>query len=277
VREKLERLSKTVQGNIRAGQMRSRPFVQRYLDPYFLSLPICFDSKYIMKLHWLLHSKVVASMMPFDASEISSSTGTVWGYNPDNDRFIIVDRFDRKQYNNGNGVTFGGYRDRVKRANMTEIDRNIVLGIVDRTVVIDPEREFKFPYGQRYNFEVGGQFCTNPFHIESTILDTDDDDGEIHAGRYMMRKTSDIVTWFKWLHPDMDAEEASIISRYIRQTYQSFGISATTEQMPDRYIHPTLSDFYQLAKEEPKLSSFINIIEPYVYAEYASLFNGQTN
>lgn len=277
--EELNRQTKKIQGLIRSISMRSKPLTHRYLDPYFLHLPICYNSRLLQTFKWMMHSKVIASMMPFDNSEISGPTGSVWGINPDNDSFIIIDRFDRSRYNNGNGVTFGGSGSGKTFANMTEIDRNIVLGLVSRTVVIDPEGEFRFPYGQRISFEVGGSYCTNPFHIESVILDTDDEenDGEIHAGKYMLRKTSDIVSWFKWVYPEMSAEESSIISRAVRKTFQDAGIVANTEVIPQYYEHPTLSDFEKHIQNEPKLDVFRNVLEPYIHGEYASLFNGQTN
>ncbi|MGY3386814.1 conjugal transfer ATP-binding protein TraC [Paenibacillus polymyxa] len=277
--EKLETASKRIVSTIKSNQFRSKTLNHRYLDPFYLNLPILYNSPILKKFNWQMHSRLIASIMPFDSSEITSQTGAIWGYNPDTESFIIVDRFDRKKHNNGNGVTFGGSGSGKTFLNSTEIDRNITLNIVDRIVVIDPEREYLFPYGERINFEVGGTDCTNPFHFRSTILDDDDDkkDGTNHAGRFMLKKTSDVVTWTKWIYRDQSPEETSLISRAVRQCYKHQGLDETMEHLPDGYIPPTLETFKKIAKNEPKLSTTLNILDPYIDGEYKSLFNGQTS
>lgn len=276
--DKLEKASKRIVSIIRSNRMRSKVLAHRYLEPYFLALPICYSSDILKKFYWQMHSKIIASMMPFDASEITSNTGVIWGYNPDNESFITVDRFDRTKNNNGNGVTFGGSGSGKTYLTETEIDRNIILNQVDRTVVIDPEREYKFPYGRRIEFEVGGKDCTNPFHFRSTVLDEDEDekDGTAHAGRFMLRKTSDIVSWTRWIHTEMTAEESSLVSKVIRKSFNHQGLFEKLEDVPMSYEPPTLSTFEMFAKEEPKLETLLNIMDPYIHGEYKSLFNGQT-
>ncbi|MFM9280892.1 VirB4 family type IV secretion system protein [Paenibacillus jiagnxiensis] len=276
--DELERATKRIISQIRSNRMRSKTLNHRYLDPYFLALPLCYNSSLLKKFYWLLHSRIIASIMPFDASEITSQTGVIWGYNPDNESFIIIDRYDRQKNNNGNGVTFGGSGSGKTYMIETELDRNIIMNVVDRAVVVDPEREYRFPYGNRINFEVGGKDCTNPFHFRSTILDEDDDnkDGISHAGRYMLRKTSDLVSWMRWIHPEMSPEEASLTSRVVRQSFKDHRLLETMEDLPGGYEPPTLSTFERFAKKEPKLETLLNILDPYIHGEYKSLFNGQT-
>lgn len=277
--EQLERQSKMIQSVIRSIRMRSKSLAHRYLDPYLLHLPLCIDSPILKKFGWQMHSKIVASMMPFDSSEITGNTGVIWGYNPDTEDFIIIDRFDRTKYNNGNGVTFGGSGSGKTFANMTEIDRNLFLGITNREVIVDPEREYKFEYGSRINFEVGGNYCTNPFYFRSYVLDADEDDkdGEVHAGKFMLRKTTDMIGWLKWIYPGMDPEESSVASKVIRRCFEFHGLTDKTEDLKAGYEPPVLDTFERFAKEESKLETLLNIMDPYIHGEYKSLFNGQTN
>lgn len=276
--EKLESAAKRIQYDIRSNRMRSKALVNRYFEPMLLNLPLCYDSHLLNRFHWGLHSKLVAAMMPFNASEITASSGTIWGYNPDNDSFIIIDRFDRSKYNNGNGVTLGGSGSGKTFISSIEIDRAIKLNNIDRAVVVDPEREYMFPYGNRINFETGGKDCTNPFFFRSYILDADEDhkDGVAHAGKFMMRQTSDIVSWMKWIYPSMSTEEQGINSRIIRQCFVHHGLKENMEDVPMGYEPPTLDTFSRFAKEEPKLETTLNIFDPYINGEYKSLFNGHT-
>lgn len=156
----LERASRQVEMIIRSIQMRSKSLAKRGFLPFFYYLPLCFRNELLQKFAWPMHSQTVASILPFHSSEITSDTGVTIGYNPKNESLITIDRFDRKKYNNGNGVTFGASGSGKTFLNMVEIDRSCMLNTVDRIVVIDPEREFEFPYGQRIPFEVGGRYCT---------------------------------------------------------------------------------------------------------------------
>lgn len=277
--EDLERACRQMEMIISSIQMRGKLLAKRGFQPFFYHLPLCYTNDLLHKYAWPMHSETIASILPFNSSEITSNTGVVVGYNPKNDSLITIDRYDRKKYNNGNGVTFGASGSGKTFLNMIEIDRSCMLNTVDRLVIIDPEREFQFPYSERIVFEVGGSYCTNPFHLRSIVLDSDSQtkDGIEHAGWMTMQQTSHLGTWLKWIHPDMSAEESAVVSRTVRACYEKHGITETTEQLPVGFEAPTLLTFKEMASKESTLAKLMNILDPYIQGEYRSLFCGQTN
>ncbi|BFH42004.1 VirB4 family type IV secretion system protein [Paenibacillus melissococcoides] len=276
--EKLDKLARHIELAIRSNQMHGKLLARRHFTPFNYYLPLCYTDNLLLKYSSEMHSKIVASILPFNASEITSNRGVITGYNPSNDSLIIIDRYDRSKYNNGNGITLGASGSGKTYAIQTEIDRSITMNTVDRVVAIDPEAEFKFPYGQRVVFEIGGKHCTNPFHLRSVILDSENDrrDGLAHAGMKMLQQTSDIVSWLRWIHTSMSAEEASKISKVIRECYKKHGIVEKTEHIHSSYEAPTLLTFEYYAKKEG-LDNLVSILEPYIHGEYRSLFCGPTN
>lgn len=102
-------------------------------------------------------------------------------------------------------------------------------------------------------------------------------DGIEHAGQSTLKQTSHIVTWLKWIHPDMSAEESAVVSRTIRACYERHGLTETTEKLPVGFEAPTLLTFKEIAQKEPVLAKLMNILDPYMEGEYRSLFCGQTN
>ncbi|WP_268627015.1 VirB4 family type IV secretion system protein [Paenibacillus alvei] len=276
--EKLEKRARKIELSIKSSQLRGKLLVRRHFNPFYYYLPLCYTDELIQKYSIPMHSRTIASMLPYNASEITSRRGAIVGTNPDNGSLIIIDRYDREKYNNGNGVTFGASGSGKSFLTDTEIDRNIVLNAVDRTVLIDPEREHHFPYGKRVVFEIGGKDCTNPFHLRSIVLDNESDskDGILHAGWKMLSQTSDIISWLKWIYPSLSAEEASKLSRIVRRCYGYHGILENTESLPNGYEGPTLLTLEKFAKEEGH-DNFVDILDPYTHGEYRSLFCGQTN
>lgn len=276
--EKLDKLARHIELAIRSNQMHGKLLARRHFSPFNYYLPLCYTDNLLLKYSSEMHSKIVASILPFNASEITSNRGVITGYNPSNDSLIIIDRYDRSKYNNGNGVTFGASGSGKTYAIQTEIDRSITMNTVDRVVAIDPEAEYKFPYGQRVVFEIGGKHCTNPFHLRSVIIDSENDrkDGIAHAGMKMLQQTSEIVSWLRWIHTSMSVEEASKISKVVRECYKKHGILDNTEHLHSSYEEPTLLTLEEYAKKEG-LDNLVNILDPYTHGEYRSLFCGPTN
>lgn len=277
--EQMEKQSRLVEKAIKSGGMKPMVLGERGFQPFYYYVPICYVDDLLKKFSQPMHSLTLSSMFPFQASEINSVRGVVTGYNPLNDSLIIIDRYDREKYNNGNGVTFGGSGAGKTAAKMSEIDRLIELNEVNRIVVIDPEAEYDLPSANRHKFEIGGKFCTNPFHIRSIVLDDENDskDGVQHAGKKMLQQTADITSWLKWIYPEISREESAIASRLIRQCYAQRGIVESTESIRDDYEEPTLETFAKVAKEEGTLEKLVHILDPFVYGQYKSLFCGPTN
>ncbi|MNW32175.1 AAA-like domain protein [compost metagenome] len=277
--DEMMKQSRLVEKALKSNGMIPMLLGERGFQPFFYYLPICFVDDLLSRFSQPMHSLCLASIFPFQASEITSNRGVITGYNPTNDSLIIVDRFDRMKYNNGNGVTLGGSGAGKTAAKTSEIDRLITLDEIDRAVIIDPEAEYHLPNATRAVFEIGGKYCTNPFHIRSIVLDSENNskDGMLHAGKKMLQQTADITSWLRWVHPEMKREEASQASRIIRLSFAKHGMTENSEEIPLNYEEPTLLTFEEMAKKENVLTDLREILNPYIHGEYKSLFCGPTN
>lgn len=277
--DEMMKQSRLVEKALKSAGMSPMLLGERGFQPFYYYLPVCYVDDLLSRFSQPMHSLCLASIFPFQASEITSDRGVITGYNPTNDSLIIIDRYDRSKYNNGNGVTLGGSGAGKTAAKTSEIDRLITLDQVDRVVVIDPEAEYHLPNAERAVFEIGGKYCTNPFHIRSIVIDSENDskDGILHAGKKMLQQTADVTSWLKWIHPEMKREEGSIASRVIRLCYAKHGLTENSEEIHTGYEEPTLLTFEKIAKEEGVLTDLLEILNPYIHGEYKSLFCGQTN
>ncbi|MGX5188158.1 hypothetical protein ACWKT5_37055 [Streptomyces avermitilis] len=165
-------------------------------------------------------------------------------------------------------------------------------------MIFDVEREFRFPFGQRVIFSTASDKITNPFHIRTTIIDTDESlSDERHsnkkviateqatAGKYLSLKIPQLVSFFKWVLGGMDAEDEAIIEEDIRDAYKSKGLDFNSIQLPG--IVPTISTLVETMKgkiddptreyEANRRRRMILCLRPYYEGSYAPMFNGQTN
>jgi hypothetical protein len=278
-----------LQTAIATSGMRSRQLIYMNNDPFWLMLPIVYPSHFIEheNLHWPMQSSVIGSILPFNSSDYMMKRGVVKGRNPATGGLIIVDRRDRRAVDNSNEVVIAPSGRGKSWYAMGDISRENAQGT--KIVIIDPDREYRFNFGERVVFSVGSKFCTNPFHIRSAVLDLDDDEYEDYesdelpyvenVGQYLERKIADIIPFFRWIYPKMDSTEEAELTEAIRIMYDEkadLNFSSTT--LPDEF--PTLSDLDEIISRKEfadTLAVLRKNIKPYVTGIYRSMFNGQTN
>lgn len=149
------------------------------------------------KIYWSMQSSVVASILPFNSSELNHNEGVFKGFNAKTGSPVIYDRYNRVLFHNPNEVVFGESGSGKSYYLRLDILRHATSGRSNRILVIDPEREYFFENSLRITFALGSRFTTNPFHIRSTIVDSDDEklDGVNDVGQYLRKKIGSMMSF----------------------------------------------------------------------------------
>lgn len=279
-----------LQTAISTAKMRSRQLLYMNNEAFWLALPIAYSSSFLNNenMYWPMQSSVIGSILPFNSSDYMMKRGVIKGRNPKTKSLVIVDRRDKKAVDNSNEVVIAPSGRGKSWYAQADISRENQQGT--KCVVIDPEREYKFKFGERVVFSIGSEFCTNPFHIRSAILEDDEDDDyepedndsnnyTENVGQYLLRRIADTIPFYRWIYPAMDSTEEAELTEAIRITYEEFsGLTFESTELPD--VFPTLSNLDTVC-DRPEfrdtLATFRKNLRPYVTGIYKGMFNGQTN
>ncbi|NEZ44435.1 TraC family protein [Paenibacillus alvei] len=275
---------------ISTSKMSSRQLILLNNEPFWMALPIAYNSQYLANenMHWPMQSSAIASILPFNSADFMMKKGVIKGKNPATNSLVIVDRRDRRRVDNPNEVVIAPSGRGKSWYAQADISRENSLGT--KCIVIDPEREYKFKFGERVVFSMGSPFCTNPFHIRSAILDLDDELEEDHndrnnyienVGMYLQRKIADLIPYFRYIYPKMDSTEEAELTEAIRITYEQYsGLSFDSTELPHDNVFPILTNLDEVISRDEfseSLSTFKKNLRPYVTGIYKNMFNGQTN
>lgn len=284
-KDDLNTLATKLRAAISSSMCQSSEIKNKGLDPYWISLPILYDCQ-IVKTHvWNLTSGDVASIIPFDSSELMQDKGALIGENSTSNGLVILDMLDKKAWNNshmavvadsGAGKTFFLMLDAIRH-----------YPYVDYIIMFDVKGDFYFPWGKRYDFTPYSKIVTNPFHIRNTILSTNDyKNGESNIAGALANKIMEVMSFFKWILPDMTAFDEALLEEDIRDSYARVGLTFNSKKLPDEFC--TLSTLEEVMIDkindknisEKAKESRINIkasLNPYIRGAYSTMFNGQTN
>lgn len=283
-KDELESAEKRLETAISSSKLRSKKLVFKGQQLMWYTLPICYsDPGLERQISWPMQSSTIASIVPFDSSELQHNEGILKGFHAKKDSPIIYNRFNREYFNNPNEVVFGESGSGKSFYLKLDMLRESTSGSANRLFVIDPEREYFLPNAQRIVFKLGSEFTTNPFHIRSTIIDSDDEsqDGTIDVGNYLRLKIGEMVSFFKWIIPDLTSREKADLLKAIVKAYKDeVDLHFESTSLPDRF--PELSTLYKILYDNFKgtMGNVISSLAPYVKVEdgvYASMFDGQTN
>lgn len=284
--DELRSSCKYLESNIKASRMKAKKLPHKGASLLWYTLPIGFRNPKLEKqISWPMYAELAASILPFNSPELNFNEGILYGINQKTQSPIIYDPWNRLLFINSNRAYLGTTGSGKSFAIKVEVFREWYVGESDTIIVLDPEREYNtFPVANRIVFKPGSDFCTNPFHISSAIVDTDSEDREeMDIASYLPIKTGHIKTFIRWIYPSMTELEESALSRAIRNCYEESGLWFPNQKsewtlremkLPEKF--PTLTDLYRKLKEMGQ-ERLCNVLEPYTYGEYASMFNGQTN
>ena len=253
-------------------------------EPFIITLPILADNKITKNYVWNLTTKDIASLIPFDSSELMHTSGIFIGENLISNGIVIVDTYN-KIYNNpheciiadsGSGKSF-----RIK----TDAIRHVPYR--DFIIMFDLEGEFFYPWGKRFKFSPTSGVISNPFHIRNTITDSDGPEEETNdTGNYLTVKIMDLIIFFKWILSSLPPYDEAIMEEDIRDSYKKFDITFNSTELPQTF--PTLSTLSDIMKEKinsdttskkskESRENMLASLAPYINGAYSHMFNGQTN
>lgn len=284
--EELKSAQKRLETAISSSKLRSKKLVFKGHFLMWYVLPIAYTNPSFEKqIGWPIQSSTVASILPFDSSALQHAEGILKGFHATNETPIIYDRFNDKLFNNPNEIVFGESGSGKSFYLKCDMLRQSTSGRTKRIFAIDPEREYFLPNAKRIVFKLGSEFVTNPFHIRSTIIDSDDEteDGKQDIGQFLRLKIGEMMSFFHWIVPDMNGREKADLLKAISKSYEEVGLNFNSNSLPKEF--PTLSTLDQVLRADFKdsMANVISSLDPFRgrgtndEGVYASMFDGQTN
>ena len=279
----LNTLSNILRSKISSSYCQATELRYKGYDPFITTLPILAENRITKNYVWNLTTRDVASLVPYDSSELMEPTGVFIGENVTSNGLVIVDTYS-KIYNNpheciiadsGSGKSF-----RIK----TDAIRHVPYR--DYIIMFDLEDEFHYPWGKRYKFSPTSGIISNPFHIRNTVVDSDDEEDKTDIGTFLSTKVMDSIIFFKWILKDLTPFGEALLEEDIRDSYESKGINFESKTLPGTFpTLGTLSDVMKSkisgsktsAKAREARDNMLSSLQPYITGAYNYMFNGQTN
>lgn len=283
--DELNTLSNLLRTKISSTFCQSTEIKRKDFDPFYTILPIVAENKITQNYVWNLSSKDVASIIPFDSSELMEDRGIMIGDNVTSHGLVIVDQYN-KIYNNphlsiiadsGSGKSFFIKTDSIRH-----------LPYRDYLIQFDVDGSLNFPWASKYKFNPTSGIITNPFHIRNAMIDSEDtdQDGKADVGTFLATKVMDTIVFFKWILKDMSPFEEALLEEDIRDTYAEIGLTFESTELPKEF--PTLStlekvmrtkiaDESKSQKSKETRDDMLSSLNPYIHGAYSKMFNGQTN
>ena len=233
-------------------------------DAFLSSVPLGMDNLSITRN---MDTTSLATTFPLTSTELSSDTGILYGINPQNDSFIIFDRFSLENSNMTVFATSGAGKSYFVKL---EAVRSLMLGA--EIIVIDPENEYI-----DLSEAVGGQYITFSFSSESRINPFDlaslNDPNENNLGL----KILSLHSLFKIIMGEMSATQEALLDRAIVTTYKRKGITndpATQSKTP-----PLMEDLYKtlIGFETEDALDLAARVEKFVKGSFVGIFDQHTN
>ncbi len=209
----------------------------------------------------------LATTFPFTSAELSSDEGILYGLNPQNDSFIIFDRFSLENSNMTIFATSGAGKSFFVKL---EALRSLMLGT--QIIILDPENEYKTLCDA-----VGGEFITFSFSSPSKInpfdLSTVYEKGESTLGL----KILSLHSLFKIIMGALSASQEAMLDRAIIMTYKAKGITQDPETQTKE--PPLMEDLYKtlIGMEVADALDMAARIEKFVKGSFVGVFDQQTN
>ncbi|MEK7188664.1 MAG: ATP-binding protein, partial [Patescibacteria group bacterium] len=209
----------------------------------------------------------LATTFPFTSAELSGDTGVLYGVNPQNESFIIFDRFSLENPNMTIFATSGAGKSFLVKL---EALRSLMTGT--EVIVIDPESEYK-----TLAEAVGGEFISFSFSSSSKINPFDlsqiYEEGENQLGLKILSLNS----LFKVIMGSLNATQEALLDRALVLTYRNKGITqdpATQTKEP-----PLMEDLYKtlMGMETPEALDLAARIEKFVKGSFVGIFDHYTN
>jgi len=262
--EELNQLTKEVRSTLGALLITANTTTLDMEDGFLSSAPLGIDRVSITRN---MDTTSLATTFPLTSAELSSDTGILYGINPQNESFIIFDRFSLE---NSNMVIFGTSGGGKSYFIKLESVRSLMLG--SEVIIIDPESEYKM-----LSDAVGGQFISFSFSSPSKINPFDlsqvYEEGENQLGL----KILSLHSLFKIIMGTLNATQEALLDRAIIAAYRGKGITFDPETQTKE--PPLMEDLYKVlvGMETPDALDLAARIEKFVKGSFVGIFDQHTN
>ncbi|MBI4038672.1 ATP-binding protein [Candidatus Daviesbacteria bacterium] len=261
--EELHNTSKLVESTLASLSITAKPTTLQMEDGFKSTLPLGQD---LLNLKHNMDTTSLATTFPFASSELTANEGIMYGINEHNGSLILFDRFSLE---NANSVIFA--KSGAGKSYLVKLEalRSLMFGT--EIIVIDPEQEY-LPLAQA----VGGEFIN--FSSSSPVkINPFDMSGEISGENELGRKILTLSVFLKLVLGALNAQEAAILDRALKQTYQLKGI--TDDPKTQRNQPPLMEDLYKvlIGMEEGAAMELSARLEKFIKGSLTGIFSSQSN
>lgn len=262
--EELHNTSKLVESTLASLSMSAKVTSLQMEDGFKSTLPQGTD---LLNLTHNMDTTSLATTFPFASSELTANEGIMYGINEHNDSLILFDRFSLE---NANSVVFAKAGAGKSYLVKLEALRSLMFGT--EIIIIDPEQEYlplsQAVGGEFINFSASSPIKINPFDLNPQLTS-----GENELGRKILSLTA----FLKLVLGNLSAQEAAILDRSLKQTYQQKGITddpKTQDRQP-----PLMEDLYKvlMGMEEPSAMELAARLERFIKGSLTGIFSAQSN
>ncbi len=262
--EELRSTSKLVESTLASLSITANPTTLQMEDGFKSCLPQGTD---LLNLTHNMDTTSLATTFPFASSELTENEGIMYGINEHNDSLILFDRFSLENYNSVIFAKAGAGKSYLVKL---EALRSLMFGT--EIIVIDPEQEYltlsQAVGGEFINFSASSPVKINPFDMSAKLTP-----GENELGR----KILSLTTFLKIVLGALNAQEAAVLDRALKQTYQLKGINddpRTQNREP-----PLMEDLYKvlIGMEEGPAAELAARLERFIKGSLAGIFSAESN
>lgn len=262
--EELQSTSKLVESTLASLSITARQTTLQMEDGFKSTLPQGQD---LLDLNHNMDTTSLATTFPFASSELTANEGIMYGINEHNDSLIIFDRFTLE---NANSVVFAKAGAGKSYLVKLEALRSLMFGT--EIIILDPEQEYltlaQAVGGEFINFSASSPVKINPFDLSADLSP-----GENELGR----KILSLTTFLRIVLGNLNAQEAAILDRALKQTYQLKGI--TDDPKTQDRIPPLMEDLYKvlLGMEEGPAAELAARLERFIKGSLTGIFSAHSN
>lgn len=262
--ERLNSLTKRVESTLRAMLMVGKHATLDMEKGFLSTAPFGTD---LLSITRNMDTTSLATTFPFTTAELSSDTGVLYGINPQNESFIIFDRFSLENSNMTVFATSGAGKSFFVKL---EALRSLMLGT--EIIIIDPENEYKALCeavgGSYIEFSFTSPSKINPFDLAQVY-----EEGENQLGAKILT----LHSLFRVIMGALDPSQESLLDRALVNAYKAKGITNDPETQTKE--PPLMEDLYKalIGMETKEALDLAARLEKFVRGSYVGIFDRQTN